>query len=303
MSIRMLLQRPAGTELVRVNVRDMQLLEHPDGRRYIQCDVADFSGTAVLRWWCNWESLLVRYPNVGHVVEAIASHRALDGRLWLDAEWVDPIREEDLYRGGPVFFPRPKVPEVAHPALEKLVAIFNGVQNDAVRGFLGRVFTDPDIWPRFIRCRASAKHHHSKPGGLLVHSVGVAERCLSCSHGLERRMQEVLIAAAFLHDVGKIETVGEGPNRPLLARWVHHEAITLEILASHLRWLDSEWPQGGALLRHSLTWYSTKPAGFAGFVGADILRAADGIDVGMERGKGSGIAKFEPFHNGMRANI
>ena len=302
MSIRMLMQRQAGTELVRVTVQGMQFLERPDGRRYIQSDVADYSGVATLRWWCNWESLLVRYPDVGHVVEAVVSHRSLDGRLWLDSDWVDPVREEDLFWGGPAFLPRSKVPETAHPTLEKLVTIFNGIHDDAIRGFLGRILTDPDIWPRFIRCRASARHHHCQPGGLLVHSVGVADRCLACSHGLERRMQDILIAAALLHDVGKLETVGEGPKRPLLARWVHHEAITLEILAPHLRWLDGEWPKGGALLRHCLTWYSTKPAGFAGFVGADILRAMDGIDVGMEMDKGSGKARFEPFRSALRMN-
>ena len=133
-----------------------------------------------------------------------------------------------------------------------------------------------------------------------MHSVGVAVRCLACAQDLERRMRDILIAAAIVHDIGKLETVGEGPKRPLLARWVHHEAITLEILAAHLRWLDSEWPHGGALLKHYLTWYSTKPAGFAGFVGADILRAMDGVDVGMEMGKGSGNARFEPFRKAQR---
>lgn len=300
MSIRVMMRRQASVEFARFSAQDLQFLERPDGKRYIQSRVADYSGEATLRWWCNWESLQARYPEAGLVMEGVVAHRCLDGRLWLDSDWVNPVGEEDLFRGGPVFLPRTTVPEIAHPALEKLVSIFNGIQDDAVREFLGRVLTDPDISTRFVRCRASAKHHHHQVGGLLVHSVGVAVRCLACAQDLERRMRDILIAAAIVHDIGKLETVGEGPKRPLLARWVHHEAITLEILAPHLRWLDSEWPHGGALLRHCLTWYSTKPAGFAGFVGADILRAMDGVDVGMEMGKGSGNARFEPFRKAQR---
>lgn len=302
MSIRVMMHRQAGIEFARFTVQDLQFLERPDGKRYIQSSAADYSGEATLRWWCNWESLEVRYPEPGFVMEGVVSHRCLDGRLWLDSDWVNPVGEEDLFRGGPVFLPRTKVPETAWPALEKLVAIFTGLQDDAVRGFLGRVLTDPEISTRFVRCRASARHHHHRAGGLLAHSVGVADRCLACGQDLEHRMRDILVAAAILHDIGKLETVGEGPKRPLLAPWVHHEAITLEILAPHLRWLDSEWPHGGALLRHCLTWYSTKPAGFAGFVGADILRAMDGVDVGMDMGKGSGNARFEPFRKAQRVS-
>lgn len=297
MSIREMVQRQTGLEFCRFTVQGLQFLKRPDGTNYIQSRVADYSGEATLRWWINWKSLQVTYPESGCVVEGLVSYRRLDGRVWLDSNWVNTVGEEELFQGGPVFLPRTEVPEIAHPALESLIAIFNGIEDAPVRGFLGRVFTDPEISRRFVRCRASAKHHHRQSGGLLIHSVGVAERCLACSHDLERSMRDVLVAAALLHDIGKLETVGEGPKRPLLAPWVHHEAITLEILAPHLRWLDSEWPHGGALLRHCLTWYSTKPAGFAGFVGADILRAMDGIDVGMEMGKGSGNARFEPFRN------
>lgn len=300
MSLRSLKQKPTGAGFVQFVVQGFRFLERPDGTEYIQMEVADFSEVATLRWWCNWRSGAFAYPGGGDVMAGVASYRCLDGRLWLDSDWVDPIREEDLHRRGPAFLPRSQVPESAHPALEKLVAIFNGIQDKSLRGFLGRVFTDPGISSRFVRCRASANHHHREPGGLLVHSVGVAERCLSCASGLERPTREVVIAAALLHDIGKLETVGEGPKRPALAPWVHHEALTLEILAPHLRWLDGEWPHGGALLRHCLTWYSTKPAGFAGFVGADILRAMDGIDVGIGVGKGSGVTRFEPFRNSSR---
>lgn len=300
MSLQALMSRPAGTGFQRFVARSAQFLEHDDGRSFVQLDVADYSGSAVLRCWCDWRD--GKFPFSGcDVYEGIMDHRFLDGRLWLDADWLYRAQEDTIHWGGPLLLPRDRVPEAAHSALDRLVGLFTSIEHAPVRTFLGRVFADAAIGPRFVRCRASARHHHCRPGGLLAHSVGVAERCLAASSDLDPSLRDVVVAAALVHDIGKLETVGEGPKRPGLAQWVHHEALTLEILAPHLRWLDSEWAHGAALLRHCVTWYSTKPAGFASFVGADLLRCMDGIDVGIERGKGRGEPRFEPFHGAGRS--
>lgn len=301
MSLHILMSMPAGTVFQRFVVRGAQFLERDDGRPFVQLDVADYSGSAIVRCWCDWRDGVSPFNGLD-VYEGIVAHRFLDGRLWLDTDWIYHAQEDAIHWGGPSFLPRSSVPETAQAALDRLVELFTGIAHAPVRSFLGRVFADTSIGPRLLRCRASARHHHCQSGGLLVHSVGVAERCLSATYDLDPQLRDVVVAAALLHDIGKLETVGEGPKRPGLAPWVHHEALTLEILAPHLRWLDAEWPRGGALLRHSLTWYSTKPAGFAAFVGADILRCMDGIDVGIERGKGRGEPRFEPFQGSRRSN-
>src|SRR5690606_6612358 len=121
------------------------------------------------------------------------------------------------------------------------------------------------------------------PGGLLAHSVEMAYRAAAWADRMDRDKAELVQVAALLHDIGKVYTVGADRTRPLLGRWVRHEAMTLEVLATGLACLDAEWPEGGALLRHAMTWYTpAKPSTYARFVGADIVRACDGIDTAMD---------------------
>ncbi|WP_297831876.1 HD domain-containing protein [Thermomonas sp.] len=297
MSLRSLQQRPAGRELVRFCLQRVRYLRDEDGEEYVQLDVEDFSGTAKLRVEFDWDRWALNRPDNGALFESTVSHRFLDGRLWLEGRTAEPLMENEMYRLGPALFPRSGVPEPVQPALDELVEIFNRIEPECVRMFLGRVFTDPHIAGRFMRSRASANHHHNYKGGLLEHSVGVAQVSIDLSHEVDPELRDIITAGALMHDIGKIETVGEGPSRPMLGRWVQHEALTLEILAPHLGWLDAQWPKGGALLRNCLTWYAVKPPGFSSFVGADIIRAADQINVAMAMGKGTGEHRFDAFRS------
>lgn len=90
-------------------------------------------------------------------------------------------------------------------------------------------------------------------------------------------MQGLATVAALLRDVGKVRTLAGDMTRTPLGRHVRHEALTLEVLASHLAWLDGLWPAGAVLLRHLLTAELRCDQAPPARAALELVRAADRI--------------------------
>jgi hypothetical protein len=139
------------------------------------------------------------------------------------------------------------------PLLVRLQSIVNQISNDALRNFIGGVFSDDNFTLPFINLPASRKHHHSMAGGLLEHSLECAEMVYRFSEfGNDRR--DLAVVGALLHDVGKIKTL-HNYDRFSPARCVlDHDALTLEVLSPYLRSLDSTSPDAATALRYLWSW-------------------------------------------------
>lgn len=246
----------------------------------------DCSATVIA--FAQYDGALSSTPQDGAPYLGNLSPRLVDDRLYAAVSDMWPMSADIEYINALSLLPRVQCPEHVRPWLDRLVTLGHGLRSLAMRALLGRIMADNAIYPGFLTCRASANHHHSGRGGLLQHSVDVAYDCSDSAKRLGTNERDVTIVAGLLHDLGKLRTVGAGPSRPLLGNWVHHEAITLEVIAPHMAWLDEESPREAALLRHALTWYSVKGWGFARFVGADIVRSADQVDVAYSLGTTGG---------------
>ena len=58
---------------------------------------------------------------------------------------------------------------------------------------------------------ASLDAHHSYAGGLLEHTVGVATLCRETAQLHQRLRHDLLLAAALVHDAGRVRELGRGP--------------------------------------------------------------------------------------------
>ena len=128
----------------------------------------------------------------------------------------------------------------------------------------------------------SRAHHHAYDGGLLIHSVQVAETTAAAAalHGTPARECELAVVGALLHDIGKIRlyassTVGMSP-----LQGTDPEALNLEVLAPALACLDARWAEGAAALRSILA--PARSYTHAPYLMTDLVRAMDRLSAGQD---------------------
>lgn len=93
---------------------------------------------------------------------------------------------------------------------EALVAL---VQDVYLSKLLHLIFDkDKPYWDKFCQACAAEKMHHAYQGGLLHHTVEVAELCKRACETIPGLSLDLMITGALLHDIGKLEEIDHGLN-------------------------------------------------------------------------------------------
>jgi len=169
------------------------------------------------------------------------------------------------------------VPELLD-RLEKAVRQF---QTEPLCRFMQRVLSDDRLMFPFVSLPASRVHHHSEPGGLLMHSLECLE-CVAQMTMFERAELELGMAAALLHDISKVMTMKKDGTKTRLGAVMEHDELTLRVLAAHLDYLDHLWLNGSIALQHLLKWKSGKGRPLPLMTIAEAVNSADRISAGQD---------------------
>ena len=142
-------------------------------------------------------------------------------------------------------------------ALDQLIAAVRSLESTSLQVFIKRVLERRDRLEVFLKAPASMNYHHNDPGGLLVHSLEVAQNVLGMIRinepEMPRRLQEVGFVAGLLHDIGKTYTYDTQGRPTAAAQLCDHADLTLEACAYVLAYLDKADPDAALALRHIWT--------------------------------------------------
>jgi len=245
-----------------------------NGTDYVRCTLADNTGTVQGYLWHPSERVTAGMSH-GHVVKAAVTGKQLDRQYHLVIDRLSPPTSPDASISTLPACECP-VPGGLHVLREQIAAIDEPV----LRTFLYSLFALPGIALPYLRVPASHRHHHAFPGGLLAHSLEVAEIARCQKYLTDGHDRSLLIAAALVHDLGKIRTHDTAVRASSL---VHHDNLALELMAEPLQALQQAWPDGAAALRYLLTWkQSPRRGAYPRMIIASILEMADRVSAGRD---------------------
>jgi 3'-5' exoribonuclease len=173
------------------------------GAPYLALELVDQTGRIDARVWGDVDLLDSRF-DVGDAVRVLGRVERFRDRLQLD---VRSLEKADLDPATLVPASRRDLDE-----LDGFLDFLAGeVSHAGLRGVLGRFLEDAEVRDRLRRLPATPGGHHGYAGGLLEHTVNVATLCRETGSVHPRLRGDLLLAAAILHDVGRLLELDRGP--------------------------------------------------------------------------------------------
>ncbi len=182
----------------------------------------------------------------------------------------------------------PSSPYDIEEMFKKVLDLIDSVKDVYLKALLDSFFKDEGFAATFKKSSAAKSVHHAFMGGLLQHSLSVAQNCdYFCTH-YPILKRDLLVTAALLHDIGKIRELSDFPENDYTdegqllghivigSEWIGQKADEIEgfpkILKTQL--------QHCILAHHGELEYGSpkKPA----LVEAMVLNMADNIDAKIE---------------------
>ncbi|MDO5825947.1 MAG: hypothetical protein BZ137_08335 [Methanosphaera sp. rholeuAM130] len=174
--------------------------------------------------------------------------------------------------------------------LDKHIEYFFNVQkeikNKELIKLLSSIFTDDVTREKFVSAPAAKIHHHNYKGGLLVHTNEVISICLNLCQIYEKLDKDLLVTAAILHDIGKIETYDLDENNLISinrkGKMMDHIYIGAKMIEQQCERLDINEEVKTKLVHMILSHHGNKELGWGSTVDplipeALVLHHADDI--------------------------
>jgi 3'-5' exoribonuclease len=174
------------------------------GDPFLTIILCDRTGELEAKVWERAEDFS-RLFNEGDILEIEGYASSYRGQLQLtlsDLRAVEGIEEPGLFL------------EVTTKDVTKMTGelreILRGIEHPQTRALVDRFLGDRHFMSLFKKAPAAKSFHHSYIGGLLEHTLSVCRMARIISDHYPDLDRDLLLAGAFLHDVGKVKELGFG---------------------------------------------------------------------------------------------
>ena len=178
-------------------VKQKKLSTTRNGNPFLSLILADKTGELPAKVWDRAEPLSNLFRE-GEVIEIAGQTATYQGRIQLTVSQLNPSSET----------PNPDIFVETSPfdtpgMMRSLKAILNQVKDVHLKRLIDRFWKDRKFIDLFKNAPAAKNFHHSYMGGLLEHTLSVCRLAAQAADHYSSLNKDLLITAAFLHDVGK----------------------------------------------------------------------------------------------------
>ncbi|MBI5724031.1 MAG: HD domain-containing protein [Planctomycetes bacterium] len=188
-------------------VRDKDLRTTKTGGLFILCTLVDRTGSLPARMWQASEAVYAAIPIDGFL---LIKGRIEDykGNLQLIIDGCRPWASEKVDLAD--FMPVTELD--VEQMWAELLEILGGVKDKHIKLLIKKFVEDHKLVSAFKKSPAALQLHHPFIGGLLEHTLAVARAAEALLPLYPRLNADLVLAGAFLHDIGKIEELAAGTS-------------------------------------------------------------------------------------------
>ncbi|WP_371196091.1 HDIG domain-containing metalloprotein [Glaciecola sp. SC05] len=219
------------------------------GRQFVCIKLSDVLHSIHVNCFLPHALTMLAAPNVPVYVEIKVSE--LDSSLIYTCTAIENVPFSDFVRYSGMYGLPLAILNVGD-IQKRFFNILEKIYSQHLIDFLAASLLQHHICLNYCLCPASLNYHHNYLGGLIQHSIEVAESVIS-DESLSESEKQIGIVAALVHDIGKTKTMTPDLNRTSIGYFVDHDNLSLEICANAMGELEKRNEADAIQLRHALT--------------------------------------------------
>ena len=222
-------------------------LKTRNGKTYFSLKLQDKTGLVDAKVWEITKD--IQDFNEGEMIKIDATALAYNGDIQIKVIKIRRSQEGEYVLSDFIPTTKHNVDEM----YEKVKAIIATISNAKLRTLVENILVKDDARAAALRSHSAAKQmHHSYMGGLLEHTLAVAEICDFMSSRYRYVNRDLLMAGALLHDFGKIYELSPMPYNEYTddGQMLGHIIIGVEMIALEAAKIENFPREVASLLKH-----------------------------------------------------
>lgn len=215
--------------------KQKQSLKTTTGKTYYSLELQDKTGTITGKVWDLNKDIGTFEEK--DIIKIDANVTIFKGMLQLKILKIRKSREGEYENSDYI----PTTDKDISQLYDQLLNLINSVSTNHLKKLLQNIFLhDPHVSANIKTHSAARNIHHGYLGGLMEHSVYVAQLCDFLAPRYKFVNRDILITGALIHDMGKIYELSSFPDNDYTdeGELMGHIVIGVEMLTKHVNAID-----------------------------------------------------------------